>query len=84
MLGFFFLSENLALHQPSIQSSIYEGNFQGRAVDGRMSNLSAHGGQCVVTSDYLFHAYVYTDLRGFRSIERIVIYFMTGNQIWDV
>ena len=67
---------------PTVQTGNSLRDTSGRAVDGRKSDLSQDGDQCVVSGDNSRQAFVYVDLGGVRSIERVLIYLMTGNQEW--
>ena len=67
---------------PTFQTGNSLRDTSGRAVDGRKSDLSKDGDQCVVSADNSGQAFVYVDLGGIRSIERVLIYLMTGNQEW--
>ena len=67
---------------PTVQTGNSLRDTSGRTVDGRKSDLSEDGDQCVVSGDNSRQAFVYIDLGGIRSIERVLIYLMTGNQEW--
>ena len=67
---------------PTVQTGNSLQDTSGRAVDGRKSDLSEDGDQCVVSADNSGQAFVYVDLGGIRSIERVLIYLMTENQEW--
>lgn len=74
VLIFSFL-ENLALHRNTYVTNRFSDLSNERTVvDGRKSDLSYHGGQCLCTKDQ--HSYVMwrVDLGYIRSIERVVIY----------
>ncbi|XP_078328496.1 uncharacterized protein LOC111112512 [Crassostrea virginica] len=75
--------ENLALHQPTWQSSTYWSDSGAElAVDGRHKNMDVYGGQCAA-SNWGKTAEWRVDLGGVRSIHHIFIQYATGTRVWD-
>ncbi|XP_061194961.1 multiple epidermal growth factor-like domains protein 10 [Saccostrea echinata] len=82
--------ENIALNKPTHQSQAYwspyyaEGTFNSsNAVDGLKTDLSAFGGQCVISGDGYKTATWWVNLTSIYSIHDIRIYHRTGNVPWD-
>lgn len=50
------------------------------AVDGRYTDRSADGGQCVISDNYRYRATWWVDLGGVVSISHINIYYRTENK----
>ena len=76
--------ENLALRKPFWEDQEWKdpniGWRGGNAVDGRKTNRSAGGGQCVISENFARTATWGVDLRGVVSISHINIYYRTGNK----
>ncbi|XP_078328171.1 uncharacterized protein LOC111117395 [Crassostrea virginica] len=74
--------ENLALGKHVWEDRPWEGAEDwrgGKAVDGRYTDRSAHGGQCVVSENNERTATWRVDLGGVVSISHIDIYYRTDN-----
>ena len=76
------VTENLALRRPAWQSSTLGFYSADRAVDGRYTNLSLWGGQCMSSVWGKRTVEWRVDLGDVRSIHHIVIQYMTGNKVW--
>ena len=76
--------ENLALGKPFWEDRPWGdatiGWRGGNAVDGRYTNRSVMGGQCVMSENGAIEATWRVDLRGVVSISHIDIYYRTGNR----
>ncbi|XP_062597468.1 receptor-type tyrosine-protein phosphatase epsilon-like isoform X6 [Saccostrea cucullata] len=82
--------ENIALNKPTHQSHIYyskdypASTFESsNAVDGQKTNLSAFGGQCVISADGYKDATWWVNLTSIHSIHGIRIYYRTDNSPWN-
>ncbi|XP_065932842.1 uncharacterized protein [Magallana gigas] len=77
---------NIALNKPAYQQyPLLRGDETidaGNAVDGRKSNLSSYGDQCV-SSAPKETAIWWVNLNNIHSIHHITIYFMTDNLRWE-
>ena len=74
--------ENLALGKPvwEDQAWKYPKNWRGEnAVDGRYTDRSVLGGECVMSENYARTATWRVDLKGVVSISHIDIYYRTDN-----
>nr|XP_022307726.1 protein jagged-1b-like [Crassostrea virginica] len=76
--------ENVALHKFAWQQNPYRNNVfnASLAVDGRKTNLSIWGGECV-SSGYGETAKWRVDLKDIFSIHHIVIQYAYNEQVWD-
>ena len=71
----YFVSENLALHQPAWQSSTaFPDNAADRAVDGTDRQCAASDGR--QTAEWR------VDLGAVKVIHHVFIQYATGNRIW--
>ncbi|XP_022306991.1 uncharacterized protein LOC111113192 isoform X2 [Crassostrea virginica] len=73
--------ENLALHKPAWQGSTWVTYPAERAVDGRYTNLSLFGGQCVWSWSTQIAEWR-VDLGFVLSIHHVFIQYMVGNKMW--
>ena len=74
--------ENMALRKSVWESRPWRGkeNWGGdKALDGRYTNRSAFGGQCVISESFAKTATWRVDLGGVVSISHIYIYYRTEN-----
>nr|XP_022311806.1 receptor-type tyrosine-protein phosphatase epsilon-like isoform X2 [Crassostrea virginica] len=74
--------ENMALEKDIREDRPWKGkeNWRGdKAVDGRYTNRSAMGGQCVISDNFAKTATWRVDLGGVVSISHIDIYYRTDN-----
>nr|XP_034318450.1 uncharacterized protein LOC117686791 [Crassostrea gigas] len=77
-----FAFENMALHKYVFETNPWRGreNWRGEnAVDGRYTNRSAAGGQCVISENNKETAEWRVDLGSVVSISHIDIYYRTDN-----
>ncbi|XP_056002087.1 uncharacterized protein LOC125661665 isoform X2 [Ostrea edulis] len=78
--------ENIALNKPAWQHRQYNPDndvfHASNAVDGLKSDLSAWGGQCVVSANKRQTATWGVDLKDILSIHHITIYYRTDNVAW--
>lgn len=82
-----FIIENIALHKPAFQENPYEDSYSDQvdasnAVDGRKQDLSAWGGECVLSEARKHTATLWVDLTTVTSIDHIVVFYMKGNKQW--
>ena len=76
-------TENLALQQPSWQSTTAWPHIGAdRAVDGQYTDQRWTGGQCAVTDNLQTTAEWRVDLGDVRNIIYMVIQFVTDNNVW--
>ncbi|XP_062578871.1 scavenger receptor class F member 1-like [Saccostrea cucullata] len=82
--------ENIALNKPTHQSHKYIYKKYGtapfdssNAVDGLKTDLSAFGGQCVISGNGYNTATWWVNLTSIQSIHDIRIYYRTDNTPWD-
>ncbi|XP_062587462.1 uncharacterized protein LOC134281774 [Saccostrea cucullata] len=81
--------ENIALNKPTYQSNEFEyhgapaGTFDSsNAVDGLKGDLSAFGGQCVISKNGFNDSTWWVNLKSIYSIHEIRIYYRTDNAPW--
>ncbi|XP_022305270.2 uncharacterized protein LOC111112174 isoform X2 [Crassostrea virginica] len=76
--------ENVALHKPAWQKHPYVNNAFGAslAVDGKKTDLSEFGGECVASS-FGSTAEWRVDLKGVLSIHHIAIQYSQTKPVWD-
>lgn len=76
---------NVALNKPAYQQHpFYQNDNLGdasNAVDGKRSDLTRNGGQCVVSAGRETATW-WVNLTSTHSIQNISIYFMTDNKPW--
>ncbi|XP_062619902.1 cell death abnormality protein 1-like [Saccostrea cucullata] len=79
--------ENVALNKQTWQTNQYnqgDNRFHSsNGVDGLKTNLTAWGGQCVISADGHSTATWWVNLTSVYSIHDIKIYYRTGNKTWD-
>ena len=78
-----YFAENLALHKPAWQGSTWVTYPAERAVDGRYTNLSLFGGQCVWSWSTQIAEWR-VDLGFVLSIHHVFIQYMVGNKMWGI
>lgn len=82
-----FFKVNVALNQPTHQQHPYLENnptvAASRAVDGRKSDLTGLGGQCVLSENDQRTATWWVNLTSIHSIHHITIYYRTDNVTWS-
>lgn len=80
---FYFHKVNIALRRPTYQLHPYIQNDDrfdaSNAVDGLKTDLSAFGGQCVVSQDGHMTAIWWVNLTSIHIIHHITIYYRTDN-----
>lgn len=81
----FFSSENIASGKPTWQQFPFSVSFWGAklAVDGAYTDLTAGGGQCVISAGKKTTAEWRVDLGGNLSIHHIVIHYRTDGFAWS-
>lgn len=80
----FFSSENIASGKPTWQQFPFSVSFWGAelAVDGDYTDLTAGGGQCVISAGGKTTAEWRVDLEAILSIHHIVIHYRTDGKNW--
>ena len=80
-----FFLENVALHKFAWQQHpLINNDFSASlAVDGRKSDLSQKGGQCVA-SQFSETAELGVDLKDVHSIHHIVIQYVQEKPVWGI
>ncbi|XP_062602861.1 uncharacterized protein LOC134264593 [Saccostrea cucullata] len=78
---------NIALNKPTWQSKQYylwyDRFDSSNAVDGLKSDLSAWGGQCVMSERFQRTSTWWVNLTSIHSIHDIRIYYRTENDVWN-
>lgn len=78
---------NVALNKPAYQQHPFSENDDvgdaSNAVDGKRSDLTRNGGQCVVSANRET-ATCWVNLTTTHNIQNISIYFMTDNKPWGI
>lgn len=78
---------NVALKKPAYQQNPFTSKDStgdaSNAVDGRKTDLSSKGGQCVVSSNEETATW-WVNLTSIHSIQNITIYYMTDNKPWGI
>lgn len=78
---------NVALNKPAYQQHPFYPNDNvgdaNNAVDGRKSDLTRIGGQCVVSTGGQTATW-WVNLTSIHSIQNITIYYMTDNKPWGI
>lgn len=83
LIKYITFKENMALHKNVSETNPWRGreNWRGEnAVDGRYTNRSAAGGQCVISENNKETAEWRVDLGRVVSISHINIYYRTDNK----
>lgn len=88
MFEWFQNAVNIALNKPAHQLNQYnpgDDKFDAsNAVDGKKSDLSSAGGQCVISANYKQTATWWVNLTSILSIHNITIYYRTDNVTWGM
>nr|XP_034322449.1 receptor-type tyrosine-protein phosphatase epsilon [Crassostrea gigas] len=76
---------NVALNKPAYQENHVNQNYSkgnaSNAVDGRKSDLTRSGGQCVISTTKETATW-WVNLTDIHSIHHITVYYMTNNKSW--
>lgn len=79
---------NIALNKPAHQLNQYNAGDTkfdaSNAVDGSKSDLSANGGQCVISVNEKQTATWWVNMTRILSIHHIIIYYRTDNVPWGM
>lgn len=88
MFEWFHNAVNIALNKPAHQLNQYnpgDDKFDAsNAVDGKKSDLSSAGGQCVISANNKQTATWWVNLTSILSIHNITIYYRTDNVTWGM
>lgn len=78
---------NVALNKPAYQENPFFQNSNvgdaSNAVDGKRSDLTRNGGQCVISGP-LETATWWVNLTSTHNIQNITIYYRTDNKPWGI
>lgn len=78
---------NVALNKPAYQENHVNQNYSkgdaSNAVDGRKSDLTRSGGQCVISTTKETATW-WVNLTDIHSIHHITVYYMTNNKSWGI
>ena len=80
------IEENIALKKPTWQQYPFSSFHSGSdlAVDGRKTNLTYSGGECVLSANFKSTTEWRVDLRKVSLIQYIVIHFRTDGLKWGI
>lgn len=78
---------NVAFNKPAYQQNHVHKNYStgdaSNAVDGRKSDLTWSGGQCVISTTRETATW-WVNLTSIHSIHHITVYYMTNNKSWGI
>lgn len=78
---------NVALKKPAYQENAFFQNSNvgdaSNAVDGKRSNLTRNGGQCVISGPRETATW-WVNLTSTHNIQNISIYYMTDDEPWGI